>query len=46
MPRKIKAWEVGESKLIALQNQAISFTEAELEKWLFEVGEAVPPARK
>ncbi|MHB1796462.1 MAG: endonuclease NucS domain-containing protein [Acidobacteriaceae bacterium] len=39
MPTKIKAWEVADSKLIALQDQAISFTEAELEKWLFEGGD-------
>src|SRR6516164_2068597 len=39
MPTKIKAWEVSEKGLVVLQDQAISFTEAELEKWLFEGGD-------
>lgn len=41
MPTKIKAWEVSDKGLVALQDQAISFTEAELEKWLFESGDVL-----
>lgn len=39
MQTRIKAWEVADGRLIALQDQTIAFTESELERWLFDSGD-------
>lgn len=39
MQTKVKAWEVKEGGLIPLEDQAISFTELNLEQWLFASGD-------
>jgi hypothetical protein len=41
MPTKIKAWEVAEGKLLALEDGRYSFTEVELKNGLFDSGDVV-----